>query len=123
MGKTKYRICMIPATHLRLGNIVLRDGEYHVIDAYDILSASMGDIEFEPIPLEPEILVKCGFEQDKLGYSYNNSKFSIYYHHANNTGKYTGAWKQWLFGEPFYYLHQLQNLYFALTNEELIITL
>lgn len=62
----------------------------------------------EGIPLTPEILEKCGFVQTSAA-TFGNGIIGIYF------GE----------GEYFYnhgkgkYLHQLQNLYFALTGEEL----
>jgi hypothetical protein len=71
--------------------------------------------EIHPIPLTKEILLKCGFEILPWGYVKKSSMdFGIrlnlktfnYEVSGNNSVK-------------IQYLHQLQNLYFALTNEEL----
>ncbi len=74
----------------------------------------------EPIPLTPDILEKCGF--DKRGYKKLSNKLKL----------------EWSFGNEFWIdregetvftfeninsLHQLQNLYFALTGEELNVIL
>lgn len=116
---------MIKAQELRLGNIVLRDGEYHVIDAYDILSASVGDIEFEGVVLTGGVLVKCGFEEYpdfeyekayKIGCSF--TIFTIQYNKGKYTANSNNCWCVELHS-----LHQLQNLFFALGGKELIITL
>ena len=67
---------------------------------------------FKPIPLTPEVLEKCGFR------NYEEVKWD------------TDAMLLMKNGEGYlylanqrhvniFYLHQLQNLYFALTNEEL----
>lgn len=75
--------------------------------------------DLEPIPLTEEILLKCGFEEDANlfhnnialykngvgGFNYNAN----YFEHDNLIS--------------VDYLHQLQNLYFALTGEELKIEL
>lgn len=124
---------MIQANELRIGNWV-----YSLILEENAqitsINSSIKDL-LNPIELTEEILLKCGFEIIKFknptcnvgidlfhGYDYaiiklgyktdliirfNKSKFKI---------------------ESFYsteikHLHQLQNLYFALTNEELEINL
>lgn len=73
------------------------------------------------IPLTPEILEKCGFEKDYTGYRHT-SQFSIY---ITKDGYFMPAWMDkavWpypLFDKKMEYLHQFQNLYHALTGEEL----
>ena len=77
--------------------------------------------EYSPIPLTPEILEKAGFRQmvidgKKKWKREPNDSFYLYGH--DNTGFYS----------PYVMpevqsLHQLQNLYFALTGEELPIEL
>lgn len=88
----------------------------------------------KPIPLTEEWLLKFGFEKieaktDRILYrfnsTYNESLINFEMHLFNNGGvsifdinNNTG------FGNrltTMNYVHQLQNLYFALTNEELII--
>lgn len=126
---------MIKAQELRLGNIVLRDGEYHVIDAYDILSASVGDIEFEGVVLTGDVLARCGFEDD----SYANFIITMPDNPLSNF-KSNARWIRISFKEyaclnlqetiditdydisaPCKYLHQLQNLFFSICGEELVI--
>lgn len=85
-----------------------------------------GDSEFfDPIPLTLEILETCNFSKiicpeelfndegpDPLCYEKGKVKIII-----NQSGK------NYLYGnedEPLFHLHQLQNLYFALTGEELL---
>lgn len=71
--------------------------------------------ELHPIPLTEEILLKCGFEarskkiwnEHGTYYLFLNGAFYIY---KTNGGCY----------KVIHYLHTLQNLHFALTEEELI---
>ena len=75
--------------------------------------------KYQPIPLTEEILLKAGFEkrQDTMWTIYNKSWISLYkmmggeYYEVEDT--YTSL----------KYVHSLQNLYFALTGEELEIEL
>lgn len=99
---------MIPANELRIGNWV------KISQHQTTVSHIMGDEDFfEPIPLTPQILEKCWFRLHKdLVY--------IYKHHARI--RITKQLELLLDGNLWVelkYLHQLQNLYFALTGEEL----
>lgn len=85
-------------------------GLYPTMDEYNYI---------EPIPLTPEWLGKCGFNRINHveGYSFFAKKGCCIDIYENKT---------LLWGHVSYaikYLHQLQNLYHALTGEELTITL
>ena len=77
-----------------------------------------------PIPLTEEILLKCGFEknneyqylfcQNKFGYSLNEKTIAL--------EEYKNIFLR-VRTVPVEFLHQLQNLYFALAGEELTINL
>jgi len=76
----------------------------------------------EPIPLTEEWLDKLGFEKcyDKeLPYqnAYRNGDLLL---SQDFTMSYCAEYME-TFGEPLTHVHQLQNLYHALTNEELTI--
>lgn len=92
----------------------------------------------KPIPLTPDILKKVGFVEDKryelkaVAHRYilgvpvvgdNENLIQCMHELKKNTvfGNYTtnGLWSS----NDFHYLHQLQNLYFALTGKELEIKL
>ncbi len=69
---------------------------------------------WKPIPLTEKWMLELGFEDGEEGHYYIN-KFII-----NIYGEvYWGDSEEWL-GE-LQYVHQLQNLYFAITGEELTI--
>lgn len=131
------------ASELRIGNFVELTCEGHEdepdlviwgIEDYEYYDYRMNDIN--PIPITEEWLVKCGFVKD--------SKIEYLMGHINNTytksyliiGTYDNVFSpcvrmydrdDWAYyeeiGENIKYLHQLQNLYFALTGEELTINL
>lgn len=94
---------MIKANELRIGNWINDAFPYDFVFQVNpdhIARAAEGIKIYRPIPMTPEILSKC---------------------HG------TGPWWQWLLLEKpttvkIEYLHQLQNLYFALTGEELLYT-
>lgn len=80
-----------------------------------------------PIPLTEELLLKCGFEElysDSKGYIYgiNGVKFLRCYFDTPSFSIETDENSE-LFDKPIDNLHQLQNLYFALTGKELKIEL
>lgn len=121
---------MIKANELRIGNITdkgiivgITPSEVIIIDG-----KHLDNEDVDPIPLTPDILEKCGFVKENFGWTINKQKFQY--------GDYFGLF-------DFNYcegnlnlrlnasdcplptiksLHQLQNLYFALTGEELIYT-
>jgi len=79
--------------------------------------------DLEGIPLTEEILIKAGFINTSSGY-YSNGKIEIGYTTTDDWLEYeyisiTGQTEM----TALKYVHQLQNLYYALTNEELVINL
>lgn len=78
---------------------------------------------YEPIPLSPEILDKCGFvsyhHNPRLEWFFVNGQAYEPFHLKNSRDN------KYYFNENIEvkYLHQLQNLYFALTGEELEVNL
>ena len=79
----------------------------------------------EPIPLTPELLKKCGFVKSKLeGYDVH-FKYSHHKLYSAITALYDSKFSIKLddVARGIKSLHQLQNLYYALTNEELVIKL
>jgi len=120
------------ANELRIGNYVKIDDlpiEKITLETFKILSEYPHHIGlFEPIPLTEEILLKCGFEkfEGEFHLNVNEVRIEMFYHDSwyfgynriveNNvieTCELLGYWD----------LHQLQNLYFALTQTELTINL
>lgn len=107
------------ASELRIGNYVKTNHDF-VIKSYSaegLYNIVKRIDEYKPIPLTEEWLLKFGLKQsntDKkrfyiLGtdiYIFNESK--IFFNAGSSN-----------LSIQLYYVHQLQNLYFALTNEEL----
>jgi hypothetical protein len=76
-----------------------------------------------PIPLTEELLVKMGFEKNGYGYwTHTKEYFEL---GENGGGEYCNSINcfEYSNGKNIKYVHQLQNLYFALTGEELKINL
>ena len=105
------------ANEVRLGNrLILSDGsnEFPItVEPHDFQQMLDGDRLYEPIPLTPEILEKCGLNSPLAVLSHNRD-FVITGTEYDYNGVYIGKIE---------YLHQLQNLYFALTGQELTVNL
>lgn len=117
------------ASELRIGNWI-----HNPVQSLDlIVDGSLIAIEhnrervvknhegFEPIPLTEEWLIKLGFCDDNLYFSINIRDVQLSIDKKDNT---------FCIGSPYEangthiqikHVHKLQNLYFALTNEELTI--
>ena len=120
------------ATELRIGNLVIYEQTTHYITLVDNLGCietrwinqlinesdyicSIGTIK--PIPLTEEWLLKFGFKKDTwtdngliIGSWWNNGSILI-----TDDFKLDGQEQM----KSLQYVHQLQNLYFALVGEEL----
>jgi hypothetical protein len=80
--------------------------------------------QFKPIPLTEEWLIKFGFES-RIETTYSLGYSRDYKVHSLNGFTYNSIQAAWwyhrLLDKQPEYVHQLQNLYFALTGEELTI--
>lgn len=121
---------MIKANELRIGNWykgVSRDLLLQA-DARMITQLSEGILVAQPIPLTEEILFKCGFVNSNRGYFekrvMQRGKINISFKKGVLEFLELGTSNNYLFGDMRKInLHQLQNLYFALTCDELEINL
>ena len=115
---------MIKSNELRIGNWVSYLGAIVQLDRHDLSdlfnpSIDMYEMDLEPIELTEEILLKCGFEFSHITGDervFSNKKINLLINaYDNNIIKFNVF--------IIKHLHQLQNLYFALTNKELEINL
>jgi len=78
------------------------------------------DYEFEPIPLTEEWLIKFGFSE-------KDERFEVIDYWKDTLKVSIGKSRTWFciknnsFSVTIKHIHQLQNLYFALTGEELVL--
>lgn len=125
------------ANELRIGNLVLvdsnilgivseiRSNHAKIIYKGEVnveVSSRLSLIEFirlEPIPLTEEWVKKFGFiktfENPFIDYEWQHGWYTMSNELEPYLGRYTNE-------APFKYVHQLQNLYFSLTGEELQLT-
>lgn len=132
---------MIAANELRIGNLAYNqygkigtvwgfkvgDATHdfeHIVSFKELNVNSCYSRYIKPISLTPEILEKCGLkngnsELDRnVFYSTNKHLAQFSVNISGSFGIYVGVFIA-LRSVHLEYLHQLQNLYFALTNEEL----
>jgi hypothetical protein len=124
------------ANELRIGNYVNNMGVMIKFDEADwdcIVSKafSQNPMErYEPIPLTEDILLKCGFEKKNERFETVVVYTRFYLRPCYSDGFYWGFDMnkeqcdcELNDNKEVIHLHQLQNLYFALTGEELTIKL
>jgi len=136
------------ANELRIGNLIQKNGKIHYtnnLTIRDIFHLSIDDTDnFEPIPINEDWLLKFEFEKVKnkdkedlreyIGHTAQKAKYAIFDTDIfiTKVDKRGLLWRSIdcdfmvLFYHksiPIKYLHQLQNLYFALTDIELEINL
>jgi len=133
---------MVQASELRIGNYVIYHGfendderdQPNKIDAEDIY---LMDTKPEyaalhsPLPLTIEILLQAGFElKGGFLYAIEYKTHHLSFRHIMRDKAFSDKAK--ILDQPFfrwdghvdiYYIHQLQNLYFILSGEELTIDL
>jgi len=133
---------MIKVNELRLGNYILQKINNRIVPAkcthqhFQMLDTGNGK-DIHPLILKAEILEKSGFLENKdypllpdarefilalpvIG----NNKNEIRAYIKNNKECFARAAVNNLpVSNNFYHLHQLQNVYFALTNEELKVSI
>jgi len=119
------------AKGLMVGNYLKKDGIIVKIDARSIFDMFNDNLKYEPIPLTEDWLVKFGYKRYEsdgvVGFEYSNPEEKTVWYEK---GRYSIV--QWGSNTPFYfssnllrvelqYVHQLQNLYFAISGKELTI--
>jgi len=125
---------MVAAQELRIGSKVL-DGDsirtvtgiVHMAAAALVYLDGEADstplLALQPVPLSKELIEACWFEESEDGFWYEHNSTTLYpiYLMVIN-----GNWdfsltdpREVAYWKRIYYLHQLQNLYFALNSEEL----
>ncbi len=113
---------MINVNELRIGNFV-SNGNPVTVEHY-FLQDSFAD--FDPIPITPEILEKCGFENFAFEYIHESGVSLENMRGNDGPGQPDYFYLSFVFKNAsveIKHLHQLQNLYFALTGEELKVNL
>lgn len=119
----------IKITDLRVGNYIQdHECEPHIFQVEEIYkhiknelwvsyrNGSIKSLEVDGVPITEEILITIGFRKQ---HSYFVKTNGSYYFYKNNLYSDIPASCNLIGDVQILYLHQLQNLYFALTGEEL----
>jgi len=127
---------MIHKTEVRVGNKIMFSDDSSIFEVSGIHEFGLdvvNDIEetyieydqFEPIPLTEELLLKCGFEYtDEEKEFLQLSVFRTFKLNADNSDNFSSV--TFRINDTtieITSIHQLQNIFFALTNQELKINL
>lgn len=130
------------ATDLRVGNLVLHNKQifeiYDIISTQDSVIIGQGDdtgglqevfiSEIEPIQLTEDILLKCGFKARTIydDFEFEGIKISSCIMRCDTKERSSFFLNLGEENESLNirldYIHQLQNLYFSLTGQELNVT-
>ena len=115
------------ANELRIGNLVLNDDSIEEVTLQHLDLLVHDNTYFKPIPLTEEWLLKFGFEN--LGEIKEVSNRYVLFNVIDGTSnfelyEYGNEYDACIDDNSIYihelkYVHQLQNLYFALTGKEL----
>ena len=113
------------ATELRIGNLVEAKAPQMVTTIESLNRDFDGNlyVDVNPIPLTEEWLLKLGFQKDEDGYPCIDSGrkwFAISIKEHSILYRPDIGLKVIELAVYLEHIHQLQNLHFALTNEELI---
>jgi hypothetical protein len=115
------------AKELMIGNYVLQDNEFiKGITSNSIHKFDLGFIKLEPILITEEWLFKFGFKdrsgtlKNKMSYGIEIGKMEIAWYRQDNKTRFQTIENGFIL-KYVNYVHELQNLYFSLTGEELII--
>ena len=113
------------AEELRIGNLIQWEND-SIIEIINVINSKAIGLEsdiptdfltpikfFKPIPLTEDWLIKFGFE--KIGVNYSLDEFIIYVRISDKKMVYRTSH----YSIELRHVHQLQNLYFALTGKEL----
>jgi len=124
---------MVKSSELRIGNYYNEFGITKIADPnlilklYQIEIAGKTAIDVSPIPLTEKILIKCGFYTEHCT-SYSTKKPIKYITYHKSSFTFNPLQNNWWYEGKILrtqpkYVHQLQNLIFALTGTELEINL
>jgi hypothetical protein len=113
------------ASELRIGNSIMQDEDFVFVTYWRLKLIEDGVLIYKPIPLTEEWLLKLGFKYKE----WDNHFIIKNGDYFNSIKKYDDGWRYntdeseatCYYLTTIKYVHQLQNLYFALTGEELTI--
>jgi hypothetical protein len=119
---------MIKPEELRIGNYYLFQGAPTAIEAHDLKylsnmkSKGQKCENYQYLPLTEEILIRAGFKWSIYHQAFHKDEFRFDLNSLQNGGYSLSTFKQNLIIiYKIEYVHQIQNLYWCLIGEELVI--
>jgi hypothetical protein len=111
------------ANQLRIGNYIMDGHDVEEVNYRMIEMLVKNQAEFDPIPLTEEWLLKFGFEDCRHNLmALRVNTFEFFFDKIDKCGvNLYEKWEGIFLCGGIKHVHQLQNLYFALTGEELTI--
>lgn len=113
---------MIDVRELRLGNWLKRDvqPDGFQVDSQTFHTAELHPEWYDPVPLTEEWLLRFGFRKfGIMGQFGNDTEFDVSLSNELAQLRHSDSDNYDRVGIKFHQVHQLQNLYFALTGSEL----
>jgi hypothetical protein len=108
------------ANELRIGNKIFHRNKAITVNWQELKWIQEENNNFQPIPLTEEILLKLGFKHSGNGFFIHlKSLLEL----SNIGNEYFLSGFKGVSLNQIHHVHQLQNFYFALINEELTINL
>jgi hypothetical protein len=108
------------ASEMRIGNYAIREGVVVQLDGRSIMDAESGTVSYEAIPITQEWLVRLGFNE------FSRDMGRIIFRHDKDMlmlefikGICWFVFNNEILSNEIKAVHQIQNLFFALTDEEL----
>lgn len=128
LGGSIEKVLSMEAKELRVGNFVYHkyNNEFYQITSATISALERGEDYPEPIPLTEEWLKRFGWVWNEECKSFEkqpngDARMNLEYRKINGSYTMFNYVLKALIAKRIWYVHQLQNLYFALTGKELTI--
>lgn len=111
------------ANELRIGNLVKIGGEISQLELCDFVDIYEHKTiwQYEPIELTEEWLLRFGFVANNYNYEFELHPLTLDCEYTDK-GEWITLYENTVLQSEIKYVHQLQNLYFALTGEELTLS-
>jgi hypothetical protein len=100
---------------IRIGNLINRNGLIVTVDEQTFWDMIHNTEQYEPVKITEDWLLKFGFEK----YEFDNVQYPQYRWKNRLIVVRHGCFVDYGTSVQLKYVHKLQNLYFALTGEEL----
>lgn len=105
-------------TDLRIGNLIMYDGKIKEADTWVFEDLSIHADWVKPIPITPEWLLRLGIPSEHPEWEYQIPVGALKWYFRYNTEWYSEIGGIYI-DSRVQYVHQVHNLYYALTGNEI----